>query len=100
MLSALMRVAGDAVELVRDGPRVAVAFPGSRHRPGAADRSADLAGCRVSRAVKPVLLANPVREGADDRGSAAGDIQLFVDVFKVGAHSSLGDADPPPLSSR
>ena len=41
------------------------------------------------------LLCNPVREGADDGGGAAGDTQPFVDVFQVGAHGSLGDAQPP-----
>ena len=33
-----------------------------------------------------------MREGAGDGGGAAGDTQLFVDVFQVGAHGSLGDA--------
>jgi hypothetical protein len=39
-------------------------------------------------------LGNPVGEGTGDRGCAAGDLQPFVDVFQVGAHRSLGDAEP------
>jgi hypothetical protein len=33
-------------------------------------------------------------ERAGDRGSAAGDIQLLVDIFHVGPHRSLADAEP------
>ena len=42
-----------------------------------------------------VLLGNSVGEGAGDRGGAAGDLQFLVDVLQVGAHGSLGDAEPP-----
>ena len=38
-------------------------------------------------------LGGPVGEGAGDGGGAAGDVQPFVDVFQVGAHGSLGDAE-------
>ena len=41
------------------------------------------------------VLHHPVGEGAGDRGGAAGDTQRLVDVFQVGAHGSLGDAQPP-----
>ena len=57
MLPALMRVVADAVELVHDGTQIAVAFPGSRRRFSAADRSADLSRCRASRAAKPCCYA-------------------------------------------
>src|SRR5262249_22074515 len=38
------------------------------------------------------LDACQMREGAGDGGGAAGDAQLFVDVFQGGANRSLGDA--------
>jgi len=38
-------------------------------------------------------LLNPVWEGAGDCGGAAGDLEPGVDVFQVGAHGSLRDAE-------
>src|SRR2546430_4672183 len=53
-------------------------------------------------APRPFTLTQPrawwacqVRERAGDGGGAAGDLQPFVDVLQVGAHGSLGQAEPP-----
>jgi hypothetical protein len=95
VLPTLMGVVGEAVELVGDGPLIALAVSAGGRRCDAADRSTDFLR-RVPRVRRgeAVLLGNPVREGAGDRGGAAGDLQPFVDVFQVGAHGSLGDAQP------
>ena len=53
-------------------------------RPGAAARAWDL-----------LVSAGPVGEGAGDGGGPAGDLQQPVDVFQVGAHGSLGNAQAP-----
>ena len=45
--------------------------------------------------LRGVLDGCQVRERAGDGGSAAGDLKPFVDVLQVGAHSSLGQAEPP-----
>ena len=50
-------------------------------QPGAAAPAGDL-----------VVSGRPVGEGAGDGGGPAGDLQQAVDVFQVGAHGSLGNA--------
>ena len=87
VLTPLSRPAGIA-------PRSAFAEPGpgavpqgiSRQR-GRTGKTGDASplSCRRS-------LGDTIGEGAGDGGGAAGDMQLLVDVFQVGAHGSLGHA--------
>ena len=66
------------------GPSRLPGQPGSvSTRPGAQPPGPGIRWCQAVR----------VGEGAGDGGGAAGDLQQAVDVFQVGAHGPLGDAE-------
>jgi hypothetical protein len=78
----------------REGARGAVGPCLCRLRP-TAPRWARSARVGLVGLLRGVLAGCQVRECAGDGGGAAGDLQPLVDVFQVGAHGCLGQAEPP-----
>jgi hypothetical protein len=78
--------------------------PDQRANGGRSSRKADLGDARRSKRRPPdstpriiKSLRESAREGTGDRGGPAGDVQPLVDVFQVGAHGCLGQAEPAGL---